>query len=70
MLNLLEFGIERVKKVVEKSKIFQCRVFETVEELIQTVDVVYVLTNMETHHQYASQAIDAGKHVLVKNQQQ
>ena len=54
------------EKAVEKSKIFQCRVFETVEELIQTVDVVYVLTNMETHHQYASQAIDAGKHVLVE----
>ena len=54
------------EKAVEKSKVFQCKVFETVEELIQTVDVVYVLTNMETHHQYARQAIDAGKHVLVE----
>ena len=54
------------EKAVEKSKVFQCKVFETVEELIQAVDVVYVLTNMETHHQYARQAIDAGKHVLVE----
>jgi predicted dehydrogenase len=30
------------------------------------VDVVYVLTNMETHHLYAKKAIEAGKHVLVE----
>ena len=28
--------------------------------------MVYVLTNMETHHLYAKQAIEAGKHVLVE----
>ena len=54
------------EKAEEKSKLFNCRVFESVEDLIKAVDVVYVLTNMETHHQYARQAIDAGKHVLVE----
>ena len=28
--------------------------------------MVYVLTNMETHHAYCMQAIEAGKHVLVE----
>ena len=54
------------EKAEEKSKLFNCRVFESAEDLIKAVDVVYVLTNMETHHQYARQAIDAGKHVLVE----
>ena len=54
------------EKAEQKSKLFHCQVFDTVEDLIAAVDVVYVLTNMETHHQYARQAIDAGKHVLVE----
>ena len=53
-------------KAEEKAKLFNCNVFSTVEELIEAVDVVYVLTNMETHHAYAKQAIEAGKHVLVE----
>ena len=53
-------------KAEEKAKLFKCNVFSTVEELIEAVDVVYVLTNMETHHAYAKQAIEAGKHVLVE----
>ena len=54
------------EKAEEKSKLFKCKVFDSVEELIHEVDVVYILTNMETHHLYARQAIDAGKHVLVE----
>ncbi len=54
------------EKALEKSKIFQCEVFDSVASLIEAVDVIYVLTNMETHHQYAMQAINAGKHVLVE----
>ena len=54
------------EKAVSKSKLFGCKVFDTVEELINSVDVVYILTNMETHHQYARQAIDVGKHVLIE----
>lgn len=53
-------------KAEEKSKVFKCKVFDSVAALIHAVDVVYILTNMETHHQYARQAIDAGKHVLVE----
>lgn len=54
------------KKAEEKAALFNCNVFSTAEELIEAVDVVYVLTNMETHHAYAKQAIEAGKHVLVE----
>jgi predicted dehydrogenase len=53
-------------KALEKSKIFNCKVFDSVEELVSNVDVVYVLTNMETHHRYAKMAIDCGRHVLIE----
>jgi predicted dehydrogenase len=53
-------------KALEKSKIFNCKVFDSVEELVSNVDVVYVLTNMETHHRYAKMAIDSGRHVLIE----
>mgnify|MGYP001258973275 CR=1 FL=1 len=53
-------------KAEEKARLFSCKVFQSPEELIEAVDVVYVLTNMETHHLYAKQAIEAGKHVLVE----
>jgi predicted dehydrogenase len=53
-------------KALEKSKIFNCKVFDSVEELVTNVDVVYVLTNMETHHRYAKMAIDCGRHVLIE----
>ena len=53
-------------KAKEKAALFNCQAFETPEALIDAVDVVYVLTNMETHHSYAKQAIEAGKHVLVE----
>ncbi len=53
-------------KAEEKARLFSCKVFQSPEELIEAVDVVYVLTNMETHHLYAKQALEAGKHVLVE----
>ena len=55
-----------LSKAEEKATLFDCKVFSTPEELIEAVDVVYVLTNMETHHTYAKIAIEAGKHVLVE----
>ena len=55
-----------LSKAEEKAELFNCKVFSSPEELIEAVDVVYVLTNMETHHAYAKQAIEAGKHVLVE----
>ena len=53
-------------KAEEKASLFDSRVFDSPEDLIEAVDVVYVLTNMETHHAYCMQAIEAGKHVLVE----
>ncbi|MGE4550875.1 MAG: Gfo/Idh/MocA family oxidoreductase, partial [Opitutales bacterium] len=50
----------------EKGSFFGCEVFDTPEELVDAVDVVYVLTNMATHHQYSMMAIEKGKHVLVE----
>ena len=55
-----------LSKAEEKATLFDCKVFSTPEELIEAVDVVYILTNMETHHAYAKKAIEAGKHVLVE----
>ena len=55
-----------LSKAEEKATLFDCKVFSTPEELIEAIDVVYVLTNMETHHTYAKIAIEAGKHVLVE----
>ena len=57
-------------KAEEKASLFDSRVFDSPEDLIEAVDVVYVLTNMETHHAYCMQAIEAGKHVLVENRPQ
>ena len=66
VLNLLEFGTVHFPRQKKKPGYSDCKVFSTPEELIEAVDVVYVLTNMETHHTYAKQAIEAGKHVLVE----
>ncbi len=52
----------------EKSDRFGCRLFATPEELVAdpAVDAVFVLTDLETHYQYAKLALEAGKHVLVE----
>ncbi len=56
------------KRGEEKAALFGCRTYATAEELVSDpeIDVVYVLTNMETHHKYSLMAIEAGKHVLVE----
>lgn len=40
------------------------RTFDDVDELISSVDAVYIATPHETHAEYAARAIDAGVHVL------
>ena len=52
----------------EKSARFGCQLYESPEALVAdpTVDAVFVLTDLETHHQYARLALIAGKHVLVE----
>ena len=47
-------------KAEEKASLFDTQVFDTPAELIEAVDVVYVLTNMDTHHAFCMQAIEAG----------
>ena len=45
---------------------FGCRFYRTAEELVRDPEIqaVFVLTNLETHLQYARTALAAGKHVL------
>ncbi len=55
-------------KAEEKAAIFGCSVYDTAEELCADpeLDAVFVMTNMETHRDFAVMALDAGKHVLVE----
>ena len=52
----------------EKASRFGCRTFDSAEALVNDsdVDAVFVLTNLETHHQYAKLALAGGKHVLIE----
>jgi len=53
---------------VEKSKRFGCRIYESAEALVEdsSVDAVFILSNLESHTQYAELAMNAGKHVLIE----
>jgi len=53
---------------VERAKQFSCDFFNNPLELVKNpeVDVIFVLTNLETHLEYAKMAIENGKHVLVE----
>lgn len=52
----------------KKCTLFQCHQYASLAELLAdpTLDAVYVLTPLEFHHQYAMQALGAGKHVFVE----
>ena len=56
------------QQAAEKSRCFGCRSYPSAESLFEdeAIDAVFVLTPIETHHQYARAALDAGKHVLVE----
>jgi predicted dehydrogenase len=47
---------------------YNCRLYTSPEEAVAdpAVDAVYVLTNMESHHQLALQALAAGKPVYIE----
>ncbi|MFT6078651.1 MAG: putative dehydrogenase [Planctomycetota bacterium] len=51
-----------------KAEQYDCRSYATAEELVKdpTLDAVFVLTNLETHREYAELAMQHGKHVLVE----
>jgi predicted dehydrogenase len=53
----------------QRSAEFGCRNFATPQELVKdpNIDVVFVLTNLETHLEYTRLALEAGRHVLVEN---
>jgi predicted dehydrogenase len=52
----------------QRSAEFGCRNFATPQELVKdpNIDVVFVLTNLETHLEYTRLALEAGRHVLVE----
>lgn len=52
----------------EKAAKFGCRNYESCEQLLADpeIDGVFILTNLETHCDYACRAMNAGKHVLVE----
>jgi predicted dehydrogenase len=51
-----------------KAESFGCRTYDTPEELLAdpAIDAVSVLTNLETHLEYVTMALEAGKHVLIE----
>lgn len=51
-----------------KAARYGCRAFATADEALAApgVDCAFVLTNLETHREYAERALAAGKHVLVE----
>jgi len=52
----------------DKAARFGCRTYDSPEALVDDpdIDAVFVLTNLETHLQYARLALAAGKHLLVE----
>ena len=56
------------EQATPKSETFGCRAYASAEQAFgnASVDVVFVLTPLETHHDHAKRALQAGKHVLVE----
>ena len=52
----------------ERAAQLGCRLYDSAEALVgdPEVDAIFVLTNLETHLEYARLALEAGKHVLVE----
>jgi predicted dehydrogenase len=52
----------------EKAELFGCRTYDTPEDVLADpeVDAVSVLTNLETHNDFVTMALEAGKQVLVE----
>ena len=51
-----------------KADLFGCRTYDTPDDLLAdpAVDAVFVLTNLETHIDFVTMALEAGKQVLVE----
>ena len=65
LVGLWNRGQDRAK---ERAAEFGCRTYASPAELVNdpAVHAVFVLTNLETHREYAELALRAGKHVLVE----
>jgi predicted dehydrogenase len=52
----------------KRAETYNCRLYDSPEDLVNdpAIDAVFVLTNLETHLQYARLAMEHGKHVLVE----
>ena len=52
----------------EKAALFHCEIYESAEALVNDpeIDAVFILTNLETHCEFACLAMNAGKHVLIE----
>jgi predicted dehydrogenase len=52
----------------ERAKQFSCKSYKEPQDLINDpeIDAVFILTNLETHLDYARLAIEKGKHVLIE----
>ena len=66
--NLVGLWNRSVERAECRAREFGCKNFETPEALVSDsdIDAVFVLTNLETHLEYAELALEAGKHVLVE----
>jgi predicted dehydrogenase len=65
LVGLWNRGTDRAKQRADE---FGCNVYDTPAALVTdpSVDAVFVLTNLETHLEYTTLALKAGKHVLVE----
>ncbi len=45
-------------------------IFDSIEELIEAVDIIDIVTPTLNHFECAKMAINKGKHILLKNQSQ
>jgi predicted dehydrogenase len=52
----------------ERAKQFSCKVYKEPQDLVNDpeIDAVFILTNLETHLDFARLAIEKGKHVLIE----
>jgi len=45
---------------------YKCSTFDTVEDLVHSVDALSIATPTRTHYEYGKQSITAGKHVFIE----
>jgi predicted dehydrogenase len=56
------------ERALQRAAEFGCKNYTTPEAMFRDpeIDAVFILTNLETHHEYTLAALNAGKHVLVE----